>query len=315
MAQKIIVQDGEWKEEKNRFRYARELESGNILFFPSSPFPFPRGEIDFLLAQRQGGSSARKNIAYKPDIDKVTNHVTDDPASAEKMRSVLRNYSQSVTKFLTILLSPYSKLWKLDYASFRPFQEKGRNLRLRARNDLLHCDAFPTRPLHGARILRFFTNINPTESRKWITSKPFGDLALEFGGRGVPFPASAGFSLKDRLERKMKDLLRKTGVKIPLRSPYDTFMLRMHNFLKENEEFQKTCPKDHWEFPPNSCWAVYTDLVSHAALSGQYALEQTLLIPQKALLFPEMAPVSIIERLSNRNMVDPVYLQVFTGGG
>ncbi len=307
MAQKIIVQDGEWNEEKNRFHYAKELESGNILFFHAPPFAFPQDEIDFLLAQRQSGSASRKNIAYKPDLDKVTNHVVDDLVSTEKMREVLRNYSNRVTKFLSVLLSPYANTWKRDYASFRPFQEQGRKLRLRARNDLLHVDSFPTRPMHGARILRFFTNINPKEGRKWVTSKPFGDLAAEFGGSEVPFPLSAGFTLKDRLERKMKDLLSKTGIKVPFRSPYDVFMLKLHNFLKENEDFQKNCPKDYWEFPPNSCWAVFTDLVSHAALSGQYALEQTFIIPQRALLLPEKAPVNVLERLSNRNMIDPVY--------
>ena len=93
MAQKIIVQDGEWNEEKNRFHYAKELESGNILFFHAPPFAFPQDEIDFLLAQRQSGSASRKNIAYKPDLDKVTNHVVDDLVSTEKMREVLRNYS------------------------------------------------------------------------------------------------------------------------------------------------------------------------------------------------------------------------------
>jgi len=81
-------------------------------------------------------------------------------------------------------------------------------------------------------------------------------------------------------------------------------MLKMHNFLKENAAFQQNCPKDHWEFPPHSCWAVYTDLVSHAALSGQYALEQTFIIPQRALLFPEKSPVAILENLSKGNMVD-----------
>jgi hypothetical protein len=93
-------------------------------------------------------------------------------------------------------------------------------------------------------------------------------------------------------------------VKIPLRSPYDDFMLRMHHFLKENEQFQKNCPKDYWEFPPGSCWVVFTDQVSHAALSGQYALEQTFRIPYKALLLPEMAPVSVLERLTGGNMID-----------
>ncbi len=313
MAKKIEILPNDLNEladSKNRLRYATELEKGNILFFPQSPFEFPDSDRMFLLAQRQGVSKSRKNIAYKPQLDKITNHDTKNPEQAELMKSVLRNYSKQVETFLTTLLSPYANHWKLDYASFRPFQEKGRILRQRARNDLLHVDAFPTRPLHGARILRFFTNINPTESRKWITSKPFGDLAEEFAGdTGVPFPPSAEHSLKARLERKMKELLSKAGMKIPLRSPYDVFMLNLHNFLKENESFQAHCPKDAWDFPPGSCWAVFTDLVSHAALSGQYALEQTLIIPQKGLLFPELSPVSILERLSHRNMVNLAYAE------
>jgi len=161
--------------------------------------------------------------------------------------------------------------------------------------------------MHGARILRFFTNINPTEERKWITSQPFSELVKKYGGtKGLPFPKPTGYSLKDRLTRKMKELLRKAGLKIPLRSPYDNFMLRMHNFLKENKEFQSDCPKDFWGFPPRSCWVVFTDLVSHAALAGQYAIEQTLSIPERALLYPEDSPVSILERLTGENMVDIV---------
>lgn len=305
MAKKVIVEQGEWLNPQNRFKYCEALENGNILFFSAPPFSFPQEEIDFLLKQRQGNSKARKNIAYKPQIDRLTNQASTDAVSTEKLKGILRNYSNRVTGFLTELLSPYAKEWKLDYASFRPFQEKGRDLRLRARNDLLHVDAFPTRPLHGARILRFFTNINPTESRKWNTSKPVGDLIAEFGGKaGVSFPDSADLSLKSRLEKKFKGFLNRCGFKIPLRSPYDHFMLRMHNYLKENEEFQKNCPKDQWEFPPNSCWAVFTDQVSHAAMAGQYALEQTFLIPRNVLLCPEKAPVSILERLSGRNMVD-----------
>lgn len=303
MAQKIVVANREWEKEENKYKYCEELEEGNIIFFPQTPFPFPQADIDFLLTQRQGASKARKNIAYKPQLDKITNHDTKDPGSTEKLRAILRNYSIRVTDFLSHLLSPYAQDWKHDYASFRPFQEKGRNLRLRARNDLLHVDAFPTRPLHGTRILRFFTNINPVESRHWITSKGFADLAERYANE-VSLPATMNYDLKSRLQRKMKQLLRLVGVKIPLRSPYDAFMLNIHNYLKENEEFQKNCPKDHWDFPPHSCWAVFTDQVSHAALAGQYALEQTFLIPQHALLCPEKSPASVLERLSGRNLVD-----------
>ena len=306
MAQKIIVQPNEWSAPQQRFKYATELEAGNILFFPTTPFQFPKAEIDFLLHQRQSASSMRKNIAYKPDMDRISNHDASDPVAAERMREILRNYSARVTAFLSTLLVPYANAWKHDYASFRPFQEKGRPLRVRARNDLLHVDSFPTRPMHGARILRFFTNINPTESRRWMTTLPFGELAQKFGGpQGVPFPRSTELGFRAGLYRMFKKL-----TKQPIRSPYDVFMLNLHNFLKENGQFQEQCPKDHWEFPPGSCWAVFTDMVSHAALSGQYALEQTFIIPKRALLRPELAPVSILERLAQRNMVDPMEAQV-----
>lgn len=302
MAKKVVVQG-----EASRTKWCEELEAGNILFFPKTPFNFPQEQIDFLLQQRQGGSKARKNIAYKPQVDKITNHDANDPASAEKLRVALRSYSKTVTGYLSELLAPYAKAWKLDYASFRPFQEKGRKLRMRARNDLLHVDAFPTRPMHGARILRFFTNINPTEGRHWITTQPFGELARMFGGEQVKFPEQGGW------EKKVKEWLKAAGMKVALRSPYDSFMLKLHNFLKENEEFQKDCPKDHWEFPPGSCWAVFTDQVSHAAMAGQYALEQTYLVPHTALLYPDKSPVAILERLAGRSMIEPKYLKALFG--
>jgi len=305
MAQKIVVEEGV---PQDRFRYCKELELGNILFFPKPPFPFPQEEIDFLLRQKQGRSKGRKNIAYKPKDGRLTNHNAEDKESEKRLKEILRAYSERTSRYLSGLLEPYAKAWALDYTSFRPFQEQGRKLRLRARNDLLHVDAFPTRPLHGNRILRFFTNINPDMSRNWITSEPFAKLAEKYAGKGVPVPKSAGYSLFQRIERKMKLLLRSSGVKMPLRSPYDAFMLKLHNFLKENADFQKECRKDYWEFPPGSCWAVFTDQVSHAAMSGQYALEQTFLIPVSALMYPEHSPLRVLERLSGRNLLDPALI-------
>ncbi len=52
------------------------------------------------------------------------------------------------------------------------------------------------------------------------------------------------------------------------------------------------------EFPPKSSWLVFTDLVGHAVLAGQYALEQTFTVSRQALRQPEQAPVSILERLA-----------------
>ena len=290
---------------ENPLDVCKELEAGNLLFFEKIPFSFPQEEIDFLLAQKQSSRKKSKNIAYKPHLDLLSNDGTKNDSEKEKLKAVLKSYSEQVTQFLGKLLSPYSKDWKVDYTSFRPFQEKGRDLRLRARNDLLHFDAFPTRPLNGDRILRFFTNINPKEDRHWITSDSFEDLAIRYGGSSIAFPKSTDYSWKGRVERALCRLMAKGGVKQAIRSPYDQFMLQFHHFLKEESEFQLHCEKQNWHFPPGSCWAVFTDQVSHAALSGQYALEQTFFVPIKSLLFPEKSPLRVLERLTEGSLVFP----------
>lgn len=299
MAKLVTIDKSELENKNYQDRYCRELEAGNILFLPQIPFPFSNDDLQFLLAQRQTEAKNRKNIAYKPKTNSITNAALLSEEASHRLLEVMQRYSQTVTTFLSQLLAPYASQWKLDYASFRPFQEKGRALRTRARNDLLHVDSFPTRPMNGNRILRFFTNINPSESRFWITSHPLEILAERFGGKEVPFPKST------TLLRSLASAGKKMGLPISLRSPYDVFMLNLHNFLKENEEFQKTCHKDYWEFPSMSCWIVFTDQVSHAATAGQYAIEQTILVPPTALVNPDSAPLSVIEKLAQRKMVAP----------
>jgi len=82
-------------------------------------------------------------------------------------------------------------------------------------------------------------------------------------------------------------------------------MLHFHDYLKGNTAFQSGCPKSRWEFPPESTWIVLTDMVPHAVESGQFALEQTFIVPRDALVRPELAPVSILERLSGVALTGP----------
>ncbi len=86
-------------------------------------------------------------------------------------------------------------------------------------------------------------------------------------------------------------------------APYDRFMLHFYDWLKENAEFQRqTEGKERLEFPPMATWLVFTDGVPHAALSGQFAMEQTFIIPLEALVAPDVAPIRVLERLSGRRM-------------
>lgn len=282
--------------------YCAQLEAGNIIFFPETPIRIPAEDLAFLIGHQQVGGAYHKNIAYRPQEDRITGLDGKDSGNAARLRGIMRRYSNDVIGFLRAFLRPYESRWKVDYASYRPEEEQARDLALRKRNDLLHTDAFPTRPTYGDRILRFFNNINPEKTRNWITTDTFDVLVEKMragklnGGSAVPLPSSMRMSA---LKRTLAGLGAGAIAPSLKRSPYDEFMMRFHNYLKENSVFQRNCPKQHWEFPPGSSWMVYTDMVSHAVLSGQFALEQTLIVSRETMVTPEKSPYGILARLAS----------------
>lgn len=294
---------GHPRSEEQARAWCAQLEAGEILYFPQTPIALPADDLAFLLGQQQTDSTLHKNIAYKPNLDKLSGVDTKsaDAEAVARLQSIMRGYSQAVVSFLTGFLSPYRANWRLDYASFRPQEEQGRDLSLRRRNDLLHTDAFPTRPTHGARILRFFNNIHPTRTRDWVVGDPFAKVVRQFAPEQIaPRPDTAASRAIKHLGRALG-----LGAAIPSikRSPYDDFMMRFHNFLKENAGFQAESPKYPWEFPPGSSWMVYTDTVPHAVLAGQYALEQTFLVSPEALVRPETSPLKVLEGIAGTALV------------
>ena len=80
-------------------------------------------------------------------------------------------------------------------------------------------------------------------------------------------------------------------------------MLQFHDFLKENAGYQGRNNGEHVEFLPMSTWMVYTDGVAHAVLSGQFALEQTFVIPVEALVSPANSPLRILESMAGEALV------------
>ncbi|MFP5276180.1 MAG: Kdo hydroxylase family protein [Acidobacteriota bacterium] len=275
------------------------LEAGSILYFPRTPLPIPAPDLEFLLSRRQEASPLHKNIAYQPVHDALCgleeNQISEGESS--RFRETMRRYSTAVASFLADFLLPYRERWQLDYASFRPFEERGRQLPMHKRNDLLHTDAFPTRPTHGARILRFFHNIHPSRTRDWVITEPFPQLVSRFAPHPLPLPRAEGAAA-----RCFKALAELTGITSVLpglkRTPYDAFMMRLNNAMKEDSEFQSHCPREEVRFAPGSSWMVYTDTVPHAVLAGQFALEQTLLVDAGAMVHSETAPVAVLERLT-----------------
>jgi len=284
--------------------YRPELEAGNVLYFPVTPFAFAEESKEYLRHIHFAGGAVHKNVAYRPASDRVTGLETD-AAQLQRLRAILGEYSRSVVKFTAELLPPYAASWKLDYASFRPVEEDGRDLPVNKRNDLIHTDAFPSRPTNGDLILRVFTNIHPVKTRNWVTTDPFRQVAERYAhDAGLEQIATGASSASGKLLNQSARVLRSVGLPVVPRSGYDRFMLRFHEYLKRNEEFQKNTPKYPFAFAPGSTWLTFTDVLPHSVLSGQHALEQTFIIARESMANAENAPVAILERLCGKPLLE-----------
>jgi hypothetical protein len=269
---------------------AQRLERGEVIYEPVPPFALPAGPDLAFLLQQELGSLAHKNISYNPRTGQVAGFVRKASGQAEQLRRIFLDFSAAVTAWLGAVLPLYRSGWDLDRCSFRPQEEATRRLRLTARNDLLHVDAFPGRPSRGRRILRVFANINPHEPRIWVTSDPFARLLERFGPQaGLPATADGGW-----LRNLGRGLIGLFHPKQARRSAYDAFMLRFHDYLKANEEFQERGPKRLWTFPPNSVWLAMTDTCSHAVLRGRFALEHSYFIGPQVQALPAESPPALL---------------------
>lgn len=277
------------------------LERGDILLFPRGGFEIPQSVRSALTGAAQDARAIHKNISYKPNFDRISGLV--DKADAAAVLPAMREYSRAALDFMARILPDYARAWKVDYASFRSIEEKGRDLPQNKRNDLLHVDAFPTRPVFGDLILRCFTNVNPEQPREWVTSDPFAVLGPEAAkSAGLESYANAAASPLHRLRRSMMRTLSHAGLPLVDRSPYDAFMLHFHDWLKANADYQANCAKYRFDLPPGATWLVFTDVVPHAVMAGRLAMEQTVIVSRKSLANPCLAPSAILERIAGRDL-------------
>jgi hypothetical protein len=294
-----------WSNSKSSAERARwccsQLEDGHVLLLERIPFELSETDLQFLRSQRQSDSSLHKNVSYRPLHDQLRGFAAKESGEVEHLHEVMKKYSAQVAKFLSRFVAPYAPYWKLDFASFRPLEEQGRDLPIHKRNDLLHIDAFPGRPTRGARILRCFTNINPSEPRIWLIGDYFSEIAnryaIDAGLKKFARRTSAPATIFRKLVGPLQRLVR---IPAPDRAPYDEFMLHLHDYLKENSQFQREGTKYRVDFRPHSTWICFTDAVPHAVLSGRLALEQTFIIPLNGLVSADKSPIRNLEQMAGR---------------
>jgi hypothetical protein len=261
------------------------LEQGGVLFFPKLAFQLSEGEKRFLDASVSDGRS--KNISLDHTTGKLQASALKGD-HARELAAMIERFGSQATCLVHDLL-PYRNVDRAR-TSFRPVQVKGRHYSKISDDRLLHIDAFPSRPMRGRRILRFFTNVAPQGSRHWHVGQPFEDFARSFLPRVGPHLPGKSWAY-DRL-----------GITRGRRSLYDELMLSLHDAGKLDSQFQQNSPHQRIDFPPGSSWLVFTDQVLHAALGGEFALEQTFHLDVGEMAQPERAPIRVLERLSGRSL-------------
>jgi len=79
----------------------------------------------------------------------------------------------------------------------------------------------------------------------------------------------------------------------PQRSPYDDFMLRFHDFLKANDDFQERGRKVLPDLRAGLGVGVFSPtLAATRVLRGRFALEHSYFVAPEALALPDEAPAA-----------------------
>ena len=264
------------------------LEAGAVLHFPRLVFELTAAERA-LLDPRVADPRA-KNISLRGQ-DAVLHGALGSADERAALRSMTLRFRDHALELVARLFPHYAGRLQLANTSYRPVAVQGRATSWRKDDTRLHVDAFPSNPTQGVRLLRVFTNLNPHgQARAWRIGEPFEDFAKRHLAQiRPPLPGSAW-------------LLERLHITKRRRTRYDHWMLQLHDRAKADLQWQRDAPQQAVDFAPGSTWVVFSDQVLHAAMGGQYMMEQTLLLQPEHQLDPSTSPLGILERLTGTSM-------------
>jgi len=262
------------------------VEGGGVLVLPELAFSLGADELRFLSPEWSDGRA--KNISFEGGAVKGARGTPDDLAALARM---IGRFAACAGELVAALFPRYAPYVTRARTSFRPQPAVGRPVSWRKDDARLHVDAFPSRPNHGERILRVFSNVNREQDRVWRVGENFAAMAQTFLPRVRPqLPG-------------MPSILSMLGVTKGLRSEYDHLMLGLHDRAKADLDYQQRCEQRVVHFAPGTTWLCFSDQVMHAAMSGQHMLEQTIHVPTSALYRPDSSPLAVLERLCGRRLL------------
>jgi hypothetical protein len=264
------------------------LEEGNVLYFPRLVFALLASEQRFLTSDIRDPKA--RNISL--DANGRLKGAVGDETTQNALAAMIGRFRTQATSLIQSLLPRYTNSLRLAPTSYRPAQVETRSQSWRADDRRLHVDAFPSRPNYGERILRVFANINPDGMpRVWRVGEPFEAVAKHF------LPRTKSYS------SLQAHLLKTLHVTKSLRSEYDYLMLQLHDGMKSDLDYQRDASQITMPFAAGSVWVCFSDKTSHAAMSGQYMIEQTFHLPVTQMYDPNASPLATLTRLTGRKLI------------
>ena len=263
------------------------IEAGGVVFCPDLPFQIQQHELKYLDPATVHGS---KNVSYNPATGAVGGTAVEG-VELDQLRALLERFSKETARLVAELFPSYRAGIRQGRTSLRPVEIAGRATSWRSDDTRLHVDTFPSTPTRGDRILRVFSNVNPKgQPRVWKIGGSFEDVARRF--RPVLRPPVWGAHTALYALRVTKRM----------RTPYDHYMLQLHDRMKADEEYQAKGEQFTYSFPAGTTWLTFTDQVPHAALSGIHQLEQTFYVAVASLRNQASAPLRVLEGLVGRKL-------------
>jgi hypothetical protein len=284
----LEIDAAEWSVGAASDSWINALEAGKVLYFPKLAFTPSADEKRFFSPEIRNPKS--RNISLDAQ-GRLKGAVGDDVTQAA-LASMIGRFRMQAQSLIHSIVPRYTNALRLAPTSYRPMQVATRSQSWRADDRRMHVDAFPSRPNYGERILRVFTNVNPSgEPRVWRIGEPFETVAKRFLPRAKPYSA---------WQAKVINALHITK---SLRSEYDHLMLQLHDGMKSDPDYQRDAPQITMPFPAGCVWICFSDQASHAVMSGQYMMEQTFHLPVAQQYDPEASPLAILTRLTGRTLI------------
>ena len=278
----------DWAQAHSRPEWTAALEAGKVLYFPRLGFAVQPEEQALLREDMLAPKSRNVSLG----ADGVLKGAAGSAQDQQALAAMVGRFRQQALQLVDDLLPEYKGQLRVAPTSFRPKQVETRAQSVRADDQRMHVDAFPSRPSYGERLLRVFTNLNPHGvPRVWRVGEDFETIARRYLPQAKPY----------RLwQAKVLNAVHATK---SLRSEYDHLMLQLHDLMKFDEQYQKSGTQVTVPFPPGSVWVCFSDQATHAVMSGQFMMEQTLYLPPGKEVDPQASPLAILTRLVGRPLV------------